>query len=189
AGIQVPEELAVLGVGNDDLETSFSQPQLSSIEPDAQGAGRAAAALLDARMNDPDGPVINVLLPPVRLIRRQSTDVLALDDSRLCAAIRMVREGACSGLRVEDVVKAVCLSRRQLEARFRRHLGRSPHQEILRTRLQRAKELLEETQLTLADVAERCGFEHVEYFHVVFKRHEKVTPGAWRLAHRSRKNR
>ena len=120
-----------------------------------------------------------------RLIARQSTDVLALDDPRLTAAVRLIRERAFNGLRVADIENAIPLSRPELEARFRKHLGRSPHQEILRVRLQRAKSLLAETQLTLADIAGRCGFEHPEYFNVVFKRHEKVTPRAWREAVKS----
>jgi len=180
AGLHVPDEAAVLGVGNDDLEGSFAQPPLSSIVPDAEGAGFAAAELLQQRMTRPRRRVQDVALAPRGLIARQSTDVLALDDPRLAAAVRMIRERACAGLRVSDIQQAVRLSRRELEARFRKHLGRSPHQEILRVRLHQAKHLLAETDLTLAAIAGRCGFVHPEYFSVVFKRLTGVAPGAWR---------
>lgn len=180
AGLQVPDEIAVLGVGNDQLEGSFSQPPLSSIAPDAEGAGYAAAALLQQQMDHPKRRAVDVTLPPLKLIARHSTDVLALDDPRFTAAVRMIRDRACLGLRMADLASTIPLSRRELEARFRQYLGHSPHQEILRVRLQRAKSLLAETKLTLADIAGRCGFEHPEYFNVVFKRHEKVTPRAWR---------
>jgi LacI family transcriptional regulator len=119
--------------------------------------------------------------PPCGLIVRQSTDVLALGDLRLAAAVRLIRERARTGLHVSDLEAAIPLSPRELEARFRQHFGRSPHQEILRIRLLRAKALLTETKLTLADIAKRCGFEHPEYFNVVFKRHEQMTPRNWRL--------
>ncbi len=181
ANVHVADEVAVLGVGNDELEGGFSQPPLSTIAPDAEGAGHAAAALLHERMTHPRRRVRDVVLSPRGLIARQSTEVLALDDARLTAAVRMIRERACAGLRVADLERAIPLSRRELEARFRQHFGRSPHQEILRVRLLRAKALLTETKLTLADIAERCGFEHPEYFNVVFKRHEQMTPRNWRL--------
>jgi len=181
ANVQVPDEVAVLGVGNDELEGGFSQPPLSTIAPDAEGAGYAAAALLNGRITHPRRKVSNVALPPRGLITRHSTDVLALEDPRLAAAVRMIREHACTGLRVSDLESAIPLSRRELEARFRQHFGRSPHQEILRIRLVRAKALLTETKLTLADIAARCGFEHPEYFNVVFKRHERMTPRSWRV--------
>jgi len=180
AGVHVPDEAAVLGVGNDDLEGSFAQPPLSSIVPDAEGAGFAAAELLQQRMTRPHRRVRNVALPPRGLVTRQSTDALSLDDPRLVAAVRLIRERACSGLRVADIQQAVRLSRRELETRFRKHLGRSPHQELLRVRLQHAKHLLVETNLTLAAIAGRCGFVHPEYFSIVFKRLVGVPPGAWR---------
>jgi len=123
ANVQVPDEVAVLGVGNDELE----------------GVGHAAAALLHERITHPRRKVSDVALPPRGLITRQSTDVLALEDPRLAAAVRMIRERACTGLRVSDLESAIPLSRRELEARFRQHFGRSPHQEIIRIRLLRPK--------------------------------------------------
>lgn len=178
--VHVPDAIAVLGVGNDDLEASFCWPPLSTIVPDAEKAGYAAATLLQERMKRPRRRVDSIVLPPCGAITRQSTDVLALTDPRLAAAVRLIRERACSCLRIADLARAVPLSRHELEKRFREHIGRSPHQEIVRVRLLRAKTLLAETKLTLADIAERCGFQHPEYFNVVFKREERVTPSAWR---------
>jgi LacI family transcriptional regulator len=92
----------------------------------------------------------------------------------------MIREHACEGINVSDVLKTVPLSRRVLEQRFQKLLGRTPREEILQVRLARVKQLLGETELALYEIAERTGFEHVEYLSVVFKRETAVTPSAWR---------
>jgi LacI family transcriptional regulator len=92
----------------------------------------------------------------------------------------MIREHACEGINVSDVLRAVPLSRRVLEQRFQKLLGRTPREEILQVRLARVKQLLGETELALYEIAERTGFEHVEYLSVVFKRETGVTPSAWR---------
>ncbi|MEI6714771.1 MAG: DNA-binding transcriptional regulator [Verrucomicrobiota bacterium] len=183
-GIHVPDEVAVLGVGNDELEISLCTPPVSSIPNNSEGAGYRAAEMLNAMLGNPQLLPADILLSPLELVTRQSTDVLALADVRIRAAIRMIRERACLGLKVDDILRAVPLSRRELELRFQKYVGRSPHQEILRNRLDRAKRLLRETELGLAEVADRCGFEHPEYFSVVFKREEQLTPHAWRKLER-----
>jgi LacI family transcriptional regulator len=122
----------------------------------------------------------HIALPPLRVVARQSTDALAYEDRRVAAAVRLIRAQACQGLRVGDVVQAVPLSRRQLDLRFHQHLGHSPHQEIQRVRLCRAKELLSDTDLTLSAIAHQLGFEHPEYFSVLFKRIIGMSPGSYR---------
>jgi LacI family transcriptional regulator len=120
------------------------------------------------------------LVPPLGVASRQSTDALALDDREIVQAVRMIREHACEGINVGDVLRAVPLSRRVLEQRFQKLLGRTPRQEILHVRLARVKQLLGETDLALYQIAERTGFEHVEYLSVVFKRETGLTPSAFR---------
>ena len=95
-------------------------------------------------------------------------------------AVQFIREHACEGINVSDVLRAVPLSRRVLEQRFQKLLGRTPREEVLQVRLSRVKQLLGETDLPLYLVAERTGFEHVEYLSVVFKRETGRTPSAWR---------
>ena len=120
------------------------------------------------------------LITPLGIAERQSTDVLAVDDREVAGAVRYIREHACEGINVSDVLRAVPLSRRVLEQRFQRWLGCTPREEILHVRLGRVKQLLGETELPLYLVAERTGFEHVEYLSVVFKRETGQTPSAWR---------
>jgi LacI family transcriptional regulator len=148
--------------------------------PNAHRAGYEAAALLDRLMNGKQVPAEAHLIAPIGIAERQSTDVLAVDDREVAAAVRFIREHACEGIDVSDVLRVVRLSRRVFEQRFQRLLGRTPREEILDVRLRRVKQLLGETDLPLYVVAERAGFEHVEYLSVVFKRETGRTPSGWR---------
>jgi LacI family transcriptional regulator len=120
------------------------------------------------------------LLKPLGIVTRQSTDSFAIDDEDLVRAAQYIRSHACSGIQVEDILGVVPLTRRVLEARFKKHFWHTPHEAILRVRLRRAQELLEETDLPLATIAERAGFLHPEYFSVAFKRVNQMTPSEYR---------
>lgn len=179
-GIAVPEQVAVLGVDNDELVCNLAETPLSSIIPNAKGTGYLAASLLSKMLDgQPVEPVAH-LLKPLGIITRQSTDSFAIDDPDLIKAAQYIRENACSGINVEDLLKIVPLTRRVLEARFKKYFGHSPHDAIQKARLRRAEELLEETDLPLATIADRAGFVHSEYFSVVFKRMKEITPSAYR---------
>lgn len=184
AGFAVPDEVAVIGVDNDELLCELASPPLSSVIPDAHRAGYAAAARLDRLMAGKTVAPTAELVPPLGVASRQSTDALALDDKDIVQAVRLIREHACEGINVADVLRAVPLSRRVLEQRFQKLLGRTPREEILQVRLARVKQLLGETELALYQIAERTGFEHVEYLSVVFKRETGLTPSAWRTGAR-----
>jgi LacI family transcriptional regulator len=186
AGLAIPDEVAVLGVDNDELLCELASPPLSSVMPNTLRTGYEAAALLDRMMRGEAVRPVAHLIPPVGVVARQSTDVLALEDRAVAQAVRFIREHACEGINVGDVLQGVTLSRRVLEQRFRRLLGRTPREEILQVRLARVKQLLTETDLTLYRVAERTGFEHVEYLSVVFKRETGRTPRQFRTAARGR---
>jgi LacI family transcriptional regulator len=180
AGLAVPAEVAVIGVDNDELLCDLASPPLSSVIPNAHRAGYEAAALLDRMMRGKKVLPVARLIAPLGVAARQSTDVLAVDDREVAHAVQFIREHACEGIKVRDVLLAVPLSRRVLEQRFQRLLGRTPREEILHVRLGRVKQLLGETDLPLYLVAERTGFEHVEYLSVVFKRETGATPSAFR---------
>jgi LacI family transcriptional regulator len=180
AGLAVPDEVAVIGVDNDTLLCELASPPLSSVIPNAHRAGYEAAALLDKLMEGKRVPATARLIAPLGIAERQSTDVLAVDDRNVARAVQFIREHACEGINVSDVLRVVPLSRRVLEQRFQRLLGCTPREEILHVRLARVKQLLGETELPLYLVAERTGFEHVEYLSVVFKRETGRTPSAWR---------
>jgi len=106
--------------------------------------------------------------------------VLAIDDADVAYALRFIRENACRGINVSDVLSQVPLSRRALESRFRKTTGRTPHEEITRLRINRVKQLLCETNLTLTEIAARTGFRHDEYLSVAFKKIVGVPPSKFR---------
>jgi LacI family transcriptional regulator len=180
AGLAVPDEVAVIGVDNDELLCELAAPPLSSVMPNTHRTGYEAAALLDRMMAGKRVAPVAHLIAPLGVASRQSTDVLAIDDREIARAVQFIREQACGGINVGDVLRAVPLSRRVLEQRFQKLLGHTPREEILHVRLNRVKQLLIETDLSLYLIAERTGFEHVEYLSVVFKRETGRTPSGFR---------
>jgi LacI family transcriptional regulator len=179
-GIMVPDDVAVIGVDNDVVLCELSDPPLSSIAPNTERIGYDAAALLDRMMAGRRPPRDPIFVSPLGIVTRRSTDVLAIEDRHIASAARFIREHACEGIDVSDVLRAVPLSRSTLERRFAKALGRSPKDEILRVRLNRAKQLLSETDFSLAEVAEKVGLEHPEYFSVIFKKKIQMTPATFR---------
>jgi LacI family transcriptional regulator len=180
AGTLVPDELAVIGVDNDEFLCSLSDPPMTSISPNAQRIGYEAAALLDRLMAGARPPTEPLLLPPGGVVVRASTDVLATDDRELAAAIRYIREHACEGLRLKDFFKTSPISRRELERRMYKLLGRSPKEEMTHVQLDRAAQLLTETDLPVKAIAEKCGFNQAKYFSQVFHAKVGLPPGAYR---------
>jgi LacI family transcriptional regulator len=183
-GVSVPDEVAVIGVDNDELICDLADPPLSSVIPDTQRTGYEAARLLDLLMAGQSELPLAHLIKPLGIVVRGSTDVLATDDPDVSAAVRFIRAHAREGIKVEDVLRAVSLSRWILESRFEKLLGRTPHEEITRVQLERVKELLAETDLSLAAIAHRAGYKHVEYMSVVFKREIGVPPSQYRARFR-----
>jgi LacI family transcriptional regulator len=145
-----------------------------------QRTGYEAARLLDLMMAGETVPPVGHFIDPLGVETRQSTDVLAIEDRDVASALRYIRENACFGMNVSDILKEVPVSRRVLESRFRKLLGRTPHQEIQRLRIDRVKHLLAETDMSLAEIANRAGFEHVEYLSFAFKRETGETPSQYR---------
>ena len=179
-GLSVPEDVVVLGVNDDSACCEMAQPLLSSIALDSCLAGYQAAEVLAALMRG-DGVVRpGTFVEPVGVVTRQSTDMLALDDRRLSAALRYIRDNACRGLTVEEVVRRTAVPRHELERGLRRHIGRSPQAEIRRIQVAEIKRLLQHTDNPLKEIAEHTGFEYVEYMCVVFKRLVGETPGKFR---------
>lgn len=185
--IAVPEQMAVIGADNDELLCDLADPPLSSVIPNTYRTGYEAAALLDRLMAGERIEPKSLLIEPLGVQTRQSTDTLAIDDSDVAAAVRFIREYACSGINVSDVLRHVPLSRRVLESRFRKILGRTPHAEIMRLRIDRVRQLLAETDLSLAVIADRAGFQHVEYLTVAFKKHAGMPPSKYRQSLQKRR--
>jgi LacI family transcriptional regulator len=180
AGIVVPNEMAVVGVDDDEVLCELSDPPLSSISLDTERIGYEAAALLDQMIAGRKPPSPNIFVEPAGVITRRSTDVLAIDDRQIADVLRLIHERANEGIDVGDILKNTPLSRSTLERRFLRLLGHTPKEEIVRIRIARAKQLLAETDLPLANIAQKVGFEHAEYFNVIFKKKTRLTPGVFR---------
>ena len=183
AGLAVPEQVAVLGVDNDDLLCALAPPPLSSIILNGRRTGWLGAEALARLMAGGTVPSTVHYLPPLGVATRQSTDTLAVADPQLARALRFVREHACEGISVADILRHAPMARRSLENRMRETIGRTPNAEILRVKLARARQLLATTDLSLNEVATRCGFQYSEYFSVVFKRETRETPGEFRKNH------
>ena len=178
--VLVPDEVAVIGVDNDEILCNLSSPPLSSVDINTQQVGYEAAALLERMMAAAPAPQQSLLLAPHGVVSREFTDVLATEDRELAAAIRHIREHACEGLRLKDSALWTNLSRRELERRMRKLLGRSPKEEITRVQLERGKRLLTETDLSAAVIAQKCGFGEPKYFNQVFHTKVGLPPGAYR---------
>jgi len=183
-GIAMPDEVAVLGVDNELPHCEMCNPPLSSIVTDAERIGFEAAALLE-RLMDGDSPSCQrILIPPLGIVVRQSTDVTATTDPYVAKAVRYIRQHGCEEIDVGDVLREVTISRTALDKRFLKALGHTPHEEIRRVRLKRARELLAESDLTLEVIAGRCGFRHGEYLGAVFLQEFGQTPGDFRAQQR-----
>jgi LacI family transcriptional regulator len=125
-------------------------------------------------------PAEGHFIEPLGVATRQSTDVLAIEDREIASVVRYIRTHACSGITVKDILRDIPMSRRVLENRFLKIVGKTPHEAILQQRLDRVKVLLRETELPLDKIAMQAGFEHPEYLSVVFRRHFGMPPGAYR---------
>ena len=180
AGIAVPEEIAVLGTSNDMHICNISVPSISSVDPNAVRIGYEAARLLDLKMNGNPLPPLPILVNPKGVIQRRSTDMIAVEDPDVVAALIFIRNNVYSGITVMDIVQEVAISQSTLQRRFKKFFGRTPEQEMVRLRIVRAKELLRNTNLSVSHVASLSGFSSQEYFVKAFEHACGMTPARFR---------
>ncbi len=181
-GVRVPDEVAVVGVDNAETFCELCDPPLSSVMPNAERIGFEAAALLDRLMDGGEAPAADLLVEPAGVVTRQSSDAVAVEDPTVSRAMRFIRDHACQGIKVSDVLENAGCSRSILERRFRAHFGQSPQAEMQSVRIRRAQQLLTETDWSLPRIAEAVGIDHSEYLSVLFKRQTGQTPGQFRRA-------
>ncbi len=185
AGLQIPDEIAILCGEDDRLLSTISYPPLSCIDLATDRVGYKAAAVLQQLLAGRRPPSRPVYVPPLRVVPRHSTDMLAMEDSDVATAVRFIRERASSPISVPDILEATAMSRRVLEQRFQRILGRSPAEEIRRVRLDRAKELLLLNDWKIPQVASAAGFSCVEVMNQTFRRELNLTPTQFRQKSRA----
>ncbi|TWU22790.1 XylR family transcriptional regulator [Bythopirellula polymerisocia] len=176
-GLRVPEDVAIIGVDNDDVICELVNPPLTSIEQGTKRIGFEAAALLDVMMAGKIPDDKHTTIPPEGLVVRQSTDVLATGDLEVSESLRFIRRHATDPITVQDVLDVAQLSRSTLEARFRGVLNRSIHAEINRVQVEFAMRLLTTTKIPIKEVVKRVGISSVQYFTAVMRRETGKTPG------------
>jgi LacI family transcriptional regulator len=179
-GLAVPEQVAVVGVDNDEPLCNLCDPPLSSVILDHELMGFEAAALLDRMMKGKRVNNTPIIVKPRGVSTRRSTDVVAIDDQLIAKAVRYIHQHASDGVNVSDVADHCGISRRSLERNFSQFLGMSPHEQIVRAKFSRAKHLLTETDYPLDTIALKSGLSHAAYLNVLFKKIEGQTPGEYR---------
>jgi LacI family transcriptional regulator len=180
--IRVPDDAAVLGVGNDELLCDFAWPSMSSLDVNARRVGYQAAALLQQTLNGETNGLVSeeTLIEPYGVVARESTDMLAVNDPVVAESVRFIRANACKGISVVDVVRQLPLARRAFERRFLRQMKRTPLQEIRRVQVEAARWMLEHTDHPVALVASRAGFRDPKYFSKAFRMETGVPPTEYR---------
>jgi len=185
AGLRVPEQVAVLGVDNDELVVDLTATPISSIDSNRERIGYEAAALLDRLINSEPAPAEPILIPPKAVVTRKSTDILAVKETNVAIAIHYIWEHFREPITVEDVVNQTQLGRRHLQDRFQEQVGRTLYEEITLQRLNYARKMLEETDAKAHVVAAESGFGSGERMSKVFRRVIGVGPRHYRRVHRS----
>jgi LacI family transcriptional regulator len=188
-GIDIPHDMAVLGMEDDPTICEYCRPTLSSISRNGWRLGYETAALLDRLMDGRSPPPHDVIVPSDGVVARQSTDTVAMDDPHVAAAVHFIHDHGAESFGVDRVVQATSISRRQLEVRFRRVLNCTLHEYICRERIERAKRLLRRPErIKLRQIATASGFATVERMRLVFKRTCGLTPLQYRLAESAKKS-
>lgn len=185
-GVKVPDEVAVIGVDNDELICEMTDPPLSSVVNDTHRIGYHACEILAAMIIGENAPTERVLVNPLGIVSRRSTEMFAFEDDRVGDALRFIRDNACEGISVTEVADAVYLSRSALDRRFARVVGKTVKSEINRVRLERVRRLLVDTEYKLSSIAQMTGFSNVEYLSAMFKEQTGLTLGQYRLANRGK---
>ena len=180
ANVIVPDEASVLGVDNDQLVCDLCNPPLSSISLSLEKSGYEAANLLDQFMSNKLEMPQNIYIVPTHVATRQSTDILAIEDKEVTAAVKFIRKNIKKNLCVLDVVNQVALSRRVLEKRFRKLLDRSIHVEIKRNRIKLMEQMLYDTTMSIIEIAHELDFDDITHFSRYFRKEKGISPNEYR---------
>nr|WP_302828914.1 DNA-binding transcriptional regulator [uncultured Bacteroides sp.] len=183
-GIHIPEEISVLGVDNDEIICSLSEPPLSSVSLNIVKGGYEAARLIDKLMQDKESAYEDVIIQPVTIVNRLSTDIYATDNPAILAALRYIHQNLANKINVEDIVKQVPLSRRLLEVRFRQVTGQSIYQYVSDLRMERFSQLLLAGNEPIADLAMQVGLSDFKNLSRQFKSWKGCTPIEFRKQNR-----
>jgi LacI family transcriptional regulator len=185
-GLLIPDHISLIGIDNEELTQYLSRISLSSVEQGCQQMGYQAAKCMHSLLLGNNGvPNEPVLIPPSGVVERQSSDYRALQDPNVIKATHFIRHNACRGIKVSQVVEYVGISRSNLEARFLAEYGHSMHTELHQTKFNRAKSLLETTNIPIPKIAHVCGYPSTQYLYTVFRRDLHTTPKEYRCVKRA----
>ena len=179
-GLNIPEEVAIIGADNDRLVCEVTNPPLTSIAFSHEQAGYDAAELLEKMMNGEEVKSQAVITRPVSIVERQSTDTLQISDREIARAHQFIKTHANKGIQVSDVADEVALSRRSLQIRFKKVFRRSVHQEIRLHQVDHVAKLLSESNLPMGRISEMSGFTTSEYMSQVFRKVKGVSLSQYR---------
>lgn len=178
--IDVPDDIAVLGVDNDVLLCNISNPMLSSIELDVQNGGYEAGRLLHQFIEKKATPPVDIVINPIRIVLRGSTEQYATSNKHIRQILRHIDENYMNPLSVEDIIRIVPFSRRVLEKKFKEETGITIYQYIQKVRVDRFADLLVSTDLSLIDAATQAGFEDYKNVSRIFIKIKDLTPFQYR---------
>ena len=179
-GLRIPQEIAIMGGEQDEISAALSSPPLTSIDLAPEEIGREAARILEGMMMGAKPPGGPVLTPPARVVPRQSTDSWAIEDKIISEALKFIEDNLSKPINVNSVVRATSVSRRNLEQRFKRFLGRTVAGEVRNARTKKAARLLSDTNKSIMSIALECGFYHSESLTRAFQREFHKTPTEFR---------
>jgi LacI family transcriptional regulator len=184
-GLRVPEDLAVVGVDDNDVVFESCVPALTSLGQHTDRIGYTAATLL-SRLIAGDGPVPPLtLVEPGELVVRRSSDHMVIGDRLVAAALQQVRDPETVGIKVETIAARLGVSRKTLDERFKAVIGRTPAAEVRRLQVERARRLLLTTDLPIGEVAEAAGFSSAQQLSETFHRETGLTPTDCRRRNRA----
>lgn len=178
--IAVPEQLCVIGIDNEELIQYLSRVSLSSVVQGTKQIGYQAAKLLHQLLIGKTVSHKPILIPPIKVEQRNSTDYRAVKDPLVMQAMHYIRHKACQGIKVEQVLDYLRTSRSNLELRFKAEMNKTIHQVIHEQKMEKAIYLLQTTNLPIQDIAEICGYPSLQYFYSVFKKEQQQTPKIFR---------
>ncbi len=187
ANLDVPYEVAVIGVDNDDQVCDISNPSLSSVALDVEKAAFQASGLLDKMMAGEKIPPQTVTVHPNRVVTRQSTNIVAVEDKLVSQALHFIHQNAKRLIQVDDVIKALNVSRRSLHDKFMKTLRRSVYDEIKRVRIDLISQMLVETDLSISDIALGLGYDSSNHIARYFKQKMGISPLDYRKLHGHRR--
>jgi LacI family transcriptional regulator len=179
-GLRVPDDVAVIGVDNNEMVCDLSDPPLTSVEQGLRRMGYEAAVLLERLMAGKKPMKLRYVVDPDTVVTRRSTETLAIADEEIAAAMRIIRDCNGIGLLVPRVAAGVGLSRSTLERRFEAVLGRTVHDEIQRVRFEQVRRLVASTDMPLKQIATQTGFRHLSYMTAAFRQRFDCTPAVFR---------